>query len=220
MSVERNWVFGEPPLPTVMELAGALRDLTDTVQALEQSSPELEAVVQTVRDAQQLLAAQAPADLRPRVGDDLAPDRRVYVDHGYAIGDYNPCFPQYKLELDHDDDETGEDGAHGTVEFPISYEGPPGIVHGGFLAVFFDCVLQELNCARGLAGKTAELSIRFRRPTPLLTPLVFRVERVVDDRRINAHAELFLADDLLCEAHMLAAKGDRAALPATSPRRA
>ena len=38
----------------------------------------------------------------------------------------------------------------------------------------------------GLAGKTAELSVRFRRPTPLLTPLTYRAERVVDDRRITA----------------------------------
>jgi hypothetical protein len=136
----------------------------------------------------------------------------VYVDHGYAIGDYNPCFPQYTLELD-------DDGGHGTVAFPLSYEGPPGIVHGGFLGVFFDCVLQELNCARGLAGKTAELSVRFRRPTPLLTTLTYRIERVVDERRITARAALFLDDELLCEAHMLAAKGDRAALPAVSPRR-
>ncbi len=214
--VDKKWVFGEPPLPTVVELASALRDLTDTVQSLERSSPDLEALVQTVRDAQQQLAAQAPTDLRPRVGDDPAPDRRVYVDHGYGVGDYNPCFPQYTLELD----DSGDDaGAHGTVEFPISYEGPPGLVHGGFLAVFFDCVFQELNCALGLAGKTAELSVRFRRPTPLLTPLTYRAERIVDDRRITGHAELFLGDELLCEAHLLAAKGDRAALPATSPRR-
>jgi acyl-coenzyme A thioesterase PaaI-like protein len=191
---------------------------------LEQSSPELEALVQTVRDAQRTLAAQAPADLRPRVGDAPSADRRVYVDHGYAIGDYNPCFPRYDLELDHAIDQAvdqadDETGAHGTVEFPVSYEGPPGIVHGGFLAVFFDCVFQELNCARGLAGKTAELSIRFRRPTPLLTPLVFTAERVVGDRRITAHAELFHGDELLCEAHLVAAKGDHAALPAVSPRR-
>jgi hypothetical protein len=212
--VEITWVFGEPPLPTVVELAGALRDLTDTVQSLERSSPELEALVQTVRAAQRQLAAQAPSDLRPRVGDDPSPDRRVYVDHGYAVGEYNPCFPRYTLELD------GEGGAFGAVEFPISYEGPPGLVHGGFLAVFFDCVLQELNCALGLAGKTAELSLRYRRPTPLLTPLTYRAERVVDDRRITAHAELFRGDELLCEAHLLAAKGEHAALPATSPRRA
>jgi hypothetical protein len=207
------WVFGEPPLPAMTELAAALRDLTDTALSLEQSSPELEALVQTVRDAQRTLAAQAPTDLRPRVGDDPSPERRVYVDHGYAVGEYNPCFPRYTFELD-------GDGARGAVEFPITYEGPPGVVHGGFLAVFFDCVLQELNCALGLAGKTAELALRYRRPTPLLTPLAYRAERVVDDRRITAHAELFLGDDLLCEAHMLAAKGDRAALPATSPRRA
>jgi len=212
MTVNRNWVFGEPPLPTMVELAAALRDLTDTVLSLERSSPELEALVQTVRDAQRELALQGPPDPRPRVGDDPSPDRRVYVDHGYAVGDYNPCFPRYSLDVD-------DDGAHGTVEFPISYEGPPGIVHGGFLAVFFDCVLQELNCALGLAGKTAELSIRFRRPTPLLTPLTYRAERVVDDRRITAHAELFLGDDILCEAHLLAAKGEHAALPTVSARR-
>jgi hypothetical protein len=211
--VERNWVFGEPPLPTVVELAGALRELNDTVQSLERSSPELEALVETVRAAQAQLATQAPPDPRPRVGSDPSPDRRVYVDHGYAVGVYNPCFPRYTLELD------GDGGAFGTVEFPVSYEGPPGIVHGGFLAVFFDCVLQELNCALGLAGKTAELSLRYRRPTPLLTPLTYRAERVVADR-ITAHAELFLGDDLLCEAHLVAAKGELAALPTTSPRRA
>jgi acyl-coenzyme A thioesterase PaaI-like protein len=213
VTVERRWVFGEPPLPAMVELAAALRDLTDTALSLERTSPELEQLVLTVRDAQRRLAEDAPADLRPRVGDDPSADRRVYVDHGYDVGHYNPCFPEYTLEV-------GDEEAHGTVEFPISYEGPPGIVHGGFIAVFFDCVIQELNCALGLAGKTAELSIRYRRPTPLLTPLRFRAQRVVDDRRITAHAELFLGDELLCEAHLLAAKGEHAALPPVAPRRA
>jgi hypothetical protein len=176
--------------------------------------------VKTVRDAQERLAVQAPPDLGPRVGQHSSHDQRVYVDHGSQVGEYNPCFPRYTLELDDDGGGAGFGSAFGTVEFPISYEGPPGLVHGGFLAVFFDCVLQELNCALGLAGKTAELSLRYRRPTPLLTPLTYRAERVVDDRRITAHAELFLGDDLLCEAHMLAAKGDVNALPPTSPRRA
>ena len=42
--------------PPLLSWRRALRDLTDTVQSLEQSSPELEALVQTVRDAQQRLA--------------------------------------------------------------------------------------------------------------------------------------------------------------------
>jgi hypothetical protein len=214
-------VFGEPPLPTMVELAAALRELTDTALSLERTSPELEALVQTVRDAQRALAAQAPTDPRPRIGDHADDgDRRVYVDHGYDVGAYNPCVPQYTFELDDGGGDAGFGGAHGIVEFPISYEGPPGLVHGGFLAVFFDCVLQELNCALGLAGKTAELSIRYRRPTPLATALTYRAERVVDDRRITAHAELSLGDDLLCEAHLLAAKGEHAALPKVSARRA
>ena len=49
--------------------------------------------MQTVRDAQRRLAAQAPADLRPRVGDDPAPDRRVYVDHGYGDRRVQPVLP-------------------------------------------------------------------------------------------------------------------------------
>ena len=37
--------------------------------------------------------------------------------------------------------------ASGSVSFPLVYEGPPGLVHGGFLGVFFDCVTQQHNCA-------------------------------------------------------------------------
>ena len=107
----------------------------------------------------------------------------------------------------------------GTVEFPVCYEGPPGIVHGGFLAVFFDCVLQQLNCDLGQAGKTAELSLRFRRPTPLLTQLTVHATREITDGRIRSHAELVLEGKVLCECDMAAAVGDKAALPPVSPRR-
>ena len=207
-----KWVFGEPPLPTVVELAGELRALTSTVLTLEQTSPELEALVQTVRDAQRVLAEQAPSDLRPRVGDAPTDEQRVYVDHGYDIGTYNPCFPEYTLEVE------GTSG-HGTVEFPLCFEGPPGIVHGGFLAVFFDCVLQQLNCDLGRAGKTAGLALRFRRPTPLRTRLRVTATREIDGERIHNHAELFVGETLLCSADMSAVAGNRVGLPAVSPRR-
>jgi hypothetical protein len=214
MTVER-WTFGESPLPVAVELAAVLRELTSTVLSLERDSPELERLLAQLRDVQARLAAELPADPRPRVGADADVDRRVYVDHSRDIGDYNPCFPEYDVEVDAE-----RATAQGMVEFPVCYEGPPGIVHGGFLAVFFDCVLQQLNCDLGQAGKTAELSMRFRRPTPLLTPLVVRAERTIENERIRSHAELRRDDVVLCEAHMLAALGDRAALPVVSPRRA
>ena len=91
----------------------------------------------------------------------------MYLDHARDVGAYNPCFPEYELTVD------GR-RATGTVTFPIAYEGPPGVVHGGFLALFFDCVVQHHNCDVGVAGKTTSLAIRYRRPTPLLTPLTVR----------------------------------------------
>jgi acyl-coenzyme A thioesterase PaaI-like protein len=206
------WTFGNRPLPEVVELAGVLRDLTSTVLSLERTSPELESLTDMLRDARQRLSAAMPADASPRIGAQPSDDQRVYVDHSRGVGDYNPCFPRYELQVD-------EAGGSGTVEFPVCYEGPPGIVHGGFLAVFFDCVLQQLNCDLGLAGKTAELSLRFRRPTPLLTPLVVHAVRSIEGDRIHSSARLELGDKVLCEAEMRAAVGDRSALPAVSPRR-
>ena len=209
------WTFGEAPLPAVVELAEVVRELTSTVLSLERTSPELEEVTRMLREAQRRLARSAPTDPAPRVGAHPRDDQRVYVDHSRDVGDYNPCFPRYELAVDVD----GSSG-RGTVEFPVCYEGPPGIVHGGFLAVFFDCVLQQLNCDLGQAGKTAELSLKFRRPTPLLTPLVVHAERTINGGRIDSRAHLERDGTVLCEAEMRAALGDHAALPVVSPRRA
>jgi acyl-coenzyme A thioesterase PaaI-like protein len=206
------WSFGEAPLPEVVELADVLRELTSTVLSLEHATPELGELTGALREAQRRLAAAAPRDPSPRIGEHAAPDQRVYVDHSRDIGDYNPCFPEYTLQVE------GTEG-HGTVEFPVCYEGPPGIVHGGFLAVFFDCVLQQLNCDLGVAGKTAELVLRFRRPTPLLTRLVVHATRSIEGSRIRSHADLLLDGKVLCAAEMSAVVGDRAALPLVSPRR-
>jgi hypothetical protein len=209
--VER-WTFGEAPLDETVQLAAVLRDLMGTALALEQPSEQVGALVEELRATQQRLAGQLPADLRPRIGDDPDPARRVYVDHSRDIGTYNACFPTYELDV-HDD------RAEGRVDFPLVYEGPPGIVHGGFLAVFFDCALQQLNCDLGVAGKTRSLALRYRRPVPILTELEVSAHRTIADGSIESSGELRLDGAVLCEAEMSAVLGDRAALPAVSPRR-
>lgn len=208
-----RWVFGERPLPEVADLARELRELTSAILALEHAPEELRALTAQVRATRERLAMALPAELSPRIGDAPRPEQRVYVDHSRDIGDFNPCFPLYELAC-------ADDRAVGTVMFPICYEGPPGIVHGGFLAVFFDCVLQQLNCDLGLAGKTTNLAVRYRRPTPLLRPLRVTAHRIVEGDRIHSEAELFLDDEPLCTAEMAAVAGSRDALPAVSPRRA
>ena len=78
------------------------------------------------------------------------------------------------------------------------YEGPPGLVHGGFLAVFFDCVMQHQNCVAGLSGKTRSLQVTFRRPTPVLTALRFDIARSPEQRGITSTARVLLDEEVLC----------------------
>ena len=108
--------------------------------------------------------------------------------------------------------------ASGTVSFPLIFEGPPAIVHGGFLAVFFDCVIQHHNCDYGTAGKTTALNIEYLRPTPILRTLQFEIERASDARRITSTAWIELDGSVLCRATMEAVAGDRSRLPEVSPR--
>jgi acyl-coenzyme A thioesterase PaaI-like protein len=206
------WTFGEAPLEEACRIATVVRTLISTVLALELPHEEVRALADELEAAEQQLSLLMPRDLTPRVGAQWTDDQRVYVDHSRDIGEFNPCFPLYTFRC-------AEDRGEGTVEFPILYEGPPGIVHGGFLALFFDCVLQQLNCDLGLSGKTSDLSVRYRRPTPLLTRLDVHARREIAPSRIHSFAELQLDGKVLCEAEISAVVGDRARLPAVSPRR-
>ena len=49
-------------------------------------------------------------------------------------------------------------------------------------------MLQQLNCDLGVAGKTANLNVRYRRPTPLLTKLRIVATREIVDRKIHSNA--------------------------------
>ena len=208
-----RWSFGVEPLPESLDVASRMRTVAGLVLSLETPHPALARLAAALRSAEAELGALAPADPAPRIGPEAAANRRVYIDHSGDVGAFNPCFPTYRIHVD-------GDRASGTVSFPVVYEGPPGLVHGGFLAVFFDSVVQHHNCELGLAGKTTSLALSYRRPTPLVTELAFEVERTVDERRISSTARLLAGGALLCEAQVSAVAGNRAALPEVSPRRA
>ena len=208
----RPWRFGVEPLPQTTAAAAALRRVTSLLLSMEQEDPAVAQLLDDLARAEAALADRVPADARPRVGPDAPTDGRAYVDHARHVGAFDPAFPEYEITVE-------GDTASGTVTFPIVYEGPPGLVHGGFLAVFFDCVVQHHNCDLGLAGKTTSLLLRYRRPTPLVTPLTFDVDRRVADGRIHSTARLRAGDRVLCEAEVEAIAGERGNLPELSPRR-
>ncbi len=208
----RAWVFGNRPLPQMLVLTPILRRLTGVALSLENEEEGMARLIDYLTAGESYLSRRAPVDPAPRIGPEEQPDRRVYLDHGRSIGEFNPCFPEYEIGV------KGE-WASGSVSFPLAYEGPPGCVHGGFLAVFFDCVIQHHNCEFGVAGKTTALNLEYRRPVPLLTSLQFEIERSSDARRITSVANLRLGGQVVCQATMEAVAGDRSRLPEVSPRR-
>ena len=208
-----RWTFGVEPLAQCRELASLVRSLIGLALSLEAPNPALERLLAALRNAEAELRGLVPRDPAPRVAANASSDGRAYIDHARDIGAYNPCFPEYSIRVD-------GDRAGGTVTFSIAYEGPPGIVHGGFLAVFFDSVIQHHNCDVGVAGKTTSLTVDYKRPTPLLAELQFELERAVDGRRITSTGRLMADGAVLCEARMSAVAGSLDKLPAVSPRRA
>jgi acyl-coenzyme A thioesterase PaaI-like protein len=206
------WKFGEAPLPETERYAAIARRVSSLVLQMEGPSEVVAELIALLERAEAELGTRAPADPRPRVGEAREGDGRVYLDHSRNVGRYNPAFPLYALEVD-------GDRASGSVRFPVLYEGPPGLVHGGFLAAFFDMVIQHHNCDVGVAGKTTRLEVRYSAPTPLLEELRFEVERRAEGGRIESTARLFHSDVLCATATMRAVGGNLAALPPVSSRR-
>lgn len=199
--------FGEQPLAQTVAAAGALRRLTGLLLSLEHPHPAVDAIVERITEWEAELSSAVPSDDSPRIGEDGDETQRVYLSHAFDIGAFNPCFPEYEF------DRIDADSAAGRVAFPVVYEGPPGLVHGGFLGVFFDCVIQHQNCATALSGKTRSLSVTFRRPTPIFTELRFDISRAEADRGVTSTARLLLDDEVLCigEATTLALTPDKLA---------
>lgn len=125
-----------------------------------------------------------------------------FFDHSPLIGLANPLAPPIRIDV-------GEDVVTGRVSFGAVYEGPPGCVHGGFVAAAFDEVLGIAQTYSGNPGMTGRLTISYRQPTPLHAPLVFEgwfersegrkiftAGRVLDGDRVTAEAEgLFITID-------------------------
>jgi acyl-coenzyme A thioesterase PaaI-like protein len=121
----------------------------------------------------------------------------AHFDWSPLLGMANPLAPPLQA--------TVEDGiVVGRVRFGSAYEGPPGCVHGGYVAAAFDEVLGLAQSLSGQVGMTANLSVRYRRPTPLHTDLRFegRLDSV-NGRKVIATGVLLAGDEVTAEAEGL-----------------
>jgi acyl-coenzyme A thioesterase PaaI-like protein len=133
-----------------------------------------------------------------------AGDIGAFFDQSPLIGLANPLAPPISLRS------TAERRAEGRVTFGSAYEGPPGCVHGGFIAAAFDEVLGFTQSLTGSPGFTGTLTIVYRKPTPLHTELRFDAEVVGQERRkIFTRARVYAGDLLTAEAEGTFISADR-----------
>ena len=125
---------------------------------------------------------------------------RDFVAFSPVSGRSNPMSPQVMLQVE----EGAEDGQvviTGEVTFGPAYEGPPGHVHGGWVAAMFD---EALGFAQLAPGFTAYLHVNYRKPTPLNAKLDIKAwVDSVDGRKRMVKGECHLDGTLLSDAEGL-----------------
>jgi acyl-coenzyme A thioesterase PaaI-like protein len=89
-------------------------------------------------------------------------------------------------------------------QFSNGHTGPPGTVHGGWIAFAFDEILGWANVQAGFPSMTGKLTIRYRKPTPIGAPVVFTVPTPrVDGKRVHVHGTLSVDGSVTAEAEGL-----------------
>src|ERR1700742_1856895 len=104
--------FGEAPLAQTVAAAGAMRRLSSLLVSLEHPHPTVDVMLAKFAEWENELAAAAPADAAPRIGEIDDDPRRIYLSHATDIGAYTPCFPEYSF------DPLDAGNAGGRIAFP------------------------------------------------------------------------------------------------------
>ncbi len=134
-----------------------------------------------------------------------AGDVAAFFDQSPVIGLSNPLAPPVAVRR------SGELSAEAHACFGAAYEGPPGCVHGGWVAAAFDEVLGFVQSLAGSPGFTGTLTVRYRQPTPLHTDLRFEARVTGTERRKTfAEGRLYAGDVLTAEAEAIFVSADRA----------
>jgi acyl-coenzyme A thioesterase PaaI-like protein len=138
---------------------------------------------------------------------------RAFFDWSPLFGMANPLAPPVYVSIE-------DQAVVGKARFGVAYEGPPGCVHGGYIAAAFDEVLGLTQSLSGKMGMTGTLTIKYRKPTPLYTDLRFecRLESV-SGRKVMTAGTLHAGETLTAEATGLFVTISPEQFGALSPRR-
>ena len=162
--IRRSWDIietpGDPAWAAKRRLARALRRLNHLVICTAAPEAELLEAAQRIEQALRTIEPfPAPTFLEQFQNGDYIQRPEVYADRAWITGRSNPISPLAELE-------EGDGEVSATVCFENGYVGAPGWVHGGALAAVFDQLLGFVLILGGTPCVTAELTVRYHRPTP------------------------------------------------------
>jgi acyl-coenzyme A thioesterase PaaI-like protein len=177
-----------------LEVAEACRSVIDQLASSTADSAAFAEARDLLQQVVEVLSAATHG--RPYEGAEASLasyQEHLFIDHSPLVGPLNPLAPPIEMTAD-------GTTVTGIVTFGDAYEGPPGCVHGGFIAASFDEILGFSQGLTGKPGMTARLVVNYRSPTPLHEPLLFTGDiDHVEGRKIFVRGELRVqADGRLC----------------------
>lgn len=199
----------------VRNLAAAVRDLIESMVATAAPVEVFAGVAEELREVARRFEPYPQEYLYVGVRESALADAGTVgsdyegpFDLSPLMGRANPLAPPLHLDVQ-------DDRVTGTATFGSAYEGPPGCVHGGFVAAAFDELLGLVQMLGGNPGMTGRLVVHYRSPTPLHTELRFegRIDRV-DGRKTICTGEIHAGDRLCAEAEGLFVSVDFAKIAA------
>ena len=186
-----------PEQHAAREVAEAIRRLA---RELETTSASIEDLGRLSADINQLTASLEDGDrVATTAGDmpNVAYQAHRLRERSPFIGRANPVALPLVVEF-------VDGGIDAVANFGTLYEGPPGCLHGGYIAGIFDEVLGAAQTQSGQAGMTGRLTIHYRSPTPLNTDLHLHARlESVNGRKILCKGTLHAGDRLCAEAEGL-----------------
>jgi acyl-coenzyme A thioesterase PaaI-like protein len=185
------------------QVAAAMRRITSVMVGQPPDDDELAnlAVEMTALADRVEAAAAATKRRRHEPGPAGLPDvhPQDYFPTSPMVGFANPIAPPVEVWA-----VTGPDGIpelRGRVTFGFQFEGPPTCVHGGVIAELFDELLGMSNIVSGQGAMTGTLTVRYRKPTPLLAPLELVARHTGQERRkVFAWGGIYHQGELTAEA--------------------
>ena len=126
-------------------------------------------------------------------------------------GRSHPCSPELLWQ-------EASNRISGTVRFSQTFEGPPGHVHGGWVAGVLDHIMGMTHVRTGHPGMTGGLFVRYLKPTPLNQVIEVSAEATeLDDKRTEVKATMSYGDTTTATAEAIFVRVDRAKFGFDSP---